>query len=152
MGGGDKSNRGHWLRLPLLVIGVGLILNAAVHWFTRDQSGFPFDAKAFAQSTGTPQLLGARGLYFSPAQLGPTTFGCYLMDVDSQTISVYKIDPDRSRFRLIAARSFNSDRNLTDLNNESPTPKETANLVRAERQREAIEAPTTPPAATGDVK
>lgn len=144
---GKDGARPHPLRTPLLVVGLGLTLNAALLLLNRSPN-FTLDARAFGQAAPGTALLGARGLFMMPAQIGPNSFGCYLMDVDSQTISVYKVDGDRSRLKLIAARTFGSDRFLTDLNNESPTPKDTAKLVRQQREREEIERKPDPVAET----
>ena len=70
-----------------------------------------------------------------PAQLGPSAFGLYLMDVDSGTICVYKATPETSRFRLMAARSFKYDRFLEDFNNDTPRPKDVQKLADDQRQR-----------------
>ena len=133
-------------------IGLGLLANAAVLLWTRSPSSFPdisLDTKAYAQLAATPadRLLGARGMFMMPAQLGPNTWGLYLMDVDSQTICVYRALPESSRFRLMAARSFKSDRFLEDFNNDEPTPREIQKEVEQQRQRQQLEGKKeeTPP-------
>jgi len=135
------TNKALWL------IGIGLLLNAGV-LLLRGQ-GAPdivLDRAAMAQVQPTGgagpgglsgQPLGARGIFMMPAQLGPTTFGLYLMDVDSGTISVYRSNPDGNgrRFALMAARSFKYDRFLEDFNNDSPRPKDVQKLVEDQAQR-----------------
>jgi hypothetical protein len=74
-----------------------------------------------------------------PSQLGPNTWGLYLMDVEAGTICVYKANPENSRFRLMAVRYFRNDRFLNDFNNDSPTPREVLKQVEQQRQREQIE-------------
>jgi hypothetical protein len=122
----------------LWLVGIGLLANAAA-LYSRGQSApeIVLDQNAFAQAQpATPgQPLGARGIFMMPAQLGPATFGLYLMDVDSGTISIYKTNPDGNRFRLMAARSFKHDRFLEDFNNDSPRPKEVQKLVADQAQR-----------------
>lgn len=114
-------------------------------WNHSNPSPFPdlsLDAKAYAQlASGAPadRMLGARGLYMMPAQLGSITWGLYLMDVDSQTLCVYRVNPETSRFRLMAARSFKYDRFLEDLNNDTPTPAEVQRQVELQRHREQLE-------------
>ena len=49
----------------------------------------------------------------------------YLMDIDSETITVYRANPDSSRLKLMAARSFKYDRFLQDYNNDKLTPSKT---------------------------
>lgn len=127
----------------LWCVGLGLLANAAAMLVTHlTQSGIPefkLSQTAFAQAAPSDRMLGARGLYMMPAQLGPGTWGVYLMDVDSQTITVYRAAPDSSRFKLMAARSFRNDRFLEDVNNDTPTPKEVQKLVESQRQRDALE-------------
>ena len=131
------SNKALWC------VGLGLLANASMmlfaHFFQANVAEFRFDQSAFAQATPSERMVGARGLYMMPAQLGPNTWGVYLMDADSQTITVYRAAPDSSRFRLMAARSFRYDRFLEDVNNDTPTPKEVQKLVEAQRQRDALE-------------
>jgi len=130
---------------PLYFIAAALFANAGVMLFSHFSSGTPdilLDRAAFAQALpagNAPQLLGARGIYMMPAQLGPATFGLYLMDVDAGTICVYRANPEISRFRLMAARSFRNDRFLEDYNNETPTPRDVQRLIDNQRQRQAIE-------------
>jgi hypothetical protein len=94
------------------------------------------DRAALAQSTpASGQLLGARGIYMMPAQLGNNAWGLYLMDVDAGTICVYKTSPENSHFRLMAARSFKYDRLLEDFNNEPLRPKDVQKLIDDQRQR-----------------
>ncbi len=124
----------------LWLIAIGLLVNAGVLLLARGQApDIAFDRAALAQATpiATPAgaLLGARGIYMMPAQLGPTTYGLYLMDVDSGTICIYKALPDVNHFRLMAARSFKYDRFLEDFNNEPLRPKEVQKIVEAQQQR-----------------
>ena len=127
----------------LWCVGLGLLANAAamlvIHFCPAGATELRIDQAAFAQATPSDRMIGARGLFMMPAQLGPTAYGLYLMDADSQTITVYRALPDTSRFRLMAARSFRYDRFLEDVNNETPIPKEVQKLVEAQRQREALE-------------
>jgi hypothetical protein len=123
----------------LWLIAVGLLANAAILLTHGQTPDIVLDRTALAQvEAGMPntgQLLGARGIYMMPAQLGPSAYGLYLLDVDSGTICVYQASPEKSHFRLMAARSFKYDRFLEDLNNEHLTPKEVQKLVEDQRQR-----------------
>jgi hypothetical protein len=87
-----------------------------------------------------------------PAQLGPQTFGLYLMDIDSETITVYRAMPENSRLRLMAARSFKSDRFLTDYNNDKPTPGDVQKLVTEQRRRQEEEKKTAEPTVSQEPK
>jgi hypothetical protein len=143
-----------WSHKALWLIGAGLLANAAVMLYSQfagHGGGVPdllLDGTAFAQAVpggGGTQLLGARGIYMMPAQLGNNAFGVYLMDVDSQTICVYRIVPETNRFHLVAARSFKNDRFLEDYNNEGLLPKDVQKMVLQQRQRQGLENQTSQP-------
>ena len=140
----------------LWLIGIGLLANAAVMLVGRGQTpDIILDRSAIAQATPAQgPMLGARGIYMMPAQLGPNAWGLYLMDVDSGTICVYKASPESSHFRLMASRSFKYDRFLEDLNNEPLRPKEVQKIVEAQQQRKDLiqkdESPTVDQAPKPD--
>ncbi len=122
----------------LWCIGLGLLANAAAAVYNhRGPSALPaFLAGAPAYARGTHRrMLGANGIYMMPGQLGPHQYGVFLMDLDSDTLCVYETLPQRSRLRLMAARNFQYDRFLKDLNNEAPTPHQVKKLVLQQRQR-----------------
>jgi hypothetical protein len=143
--------RARGLTVGLWLIGAGLLANAGAMVYSQGTGHAPdisLDRTAFAQaipSGGQTGLLGARGIYMMPAQLGPTTFGVYLMDVDSGTICVYKAIPETSRFRLMAARSFKNDRFLEDYDNEGLLPRDVQKVVANQRQRQSLESQTNQP-------
>ncbi len=118
-------------------IGIGLLANAGVWCWS--QFGPPALLSVPAYGQVTAQSAGARGLFLAPAQIGPREYGCYLMDVDAGTISVYRVDATTNRMRLMSARSFRHDRLLEDFNNDSPTPREVQKLVQQQQAREEIE-------------
>ena len=131
-----------WSNKALWLVGIGLLANAAalaLGQFGRGAPELVLDSKALGQAapgagmTGT--MLGARGLYMMPAQLGMNVWGVYLMDVDAGTICVYRALPDSSHLKLMAARSFRNDRFLEDFNNEGLRPKDVQKLVEEQRQR-----------------
>jgi hypothetical protein len=126
----------------LWFIGLGLFANAAVLLLRGHAPDIAFDRTALAQAAPAvpAQPLGARGLYMMPAQLGPMTWGLYLMDVDSGTICVYRALPETNKFRLMAARSFKYDRFLEDFNNETLHPKEVQKLIEAQQQRQDLQS------------
>jgi hypothetical protein len=134
----ESPRRAPRVHAALWLIGIGLLANAAVMLFAKGQD-LVLDRTALAQAAPQPgQLLGARGIYMMPAQLGVNSWGVYLMDVDSQTLCVYKATPESSHFRLMAARSFKYDRFLEDLNNETLRPKEVQKIVEAQQQRQEL--------------
>jgi hypothetical protein len=136
------ARRGHrpGLVTVLALVGVGLLANAAV-LLLRPSSGDPgswLARQALAQADA-PRMLGARGLYMAPMQLGQAQYGLCVMDVEAQTFAVYRVQPDPARLRLVAVRAFRNDLLLSDLNNENPTPRDVQMLVERQRERERIE-------------
>src|SRR5688572_23078961 len=64
---------------------------------------------------GSPQpIAGGSGIYLMPGQFTSNTWGCYVMDVDAQTLAAYKWFEGDKNLRLVAARSFRNDRRLHD--------------------------------------
>ena len=73
-----------------------------------------------------------------PAQFTTTTFGCYLMDIDAQTLCAYQYLPPDKKLRLVAARNFRWDRRLGNFNTEQPTPAEVKAMVEQEQESNRI--------------
>ena len=111
----------------LLLIALGL--------FARGGSGDWMPA-AFAQNQ--PPIAGGAGVFVMPAQFHTNTFGCYLLDVDSQTLCVYQWFPGEKNLRLMASRHFRHDRRLHNFNT-TPSPREVEELVN--KEREAVPPP-----------
>ena len=111
---------------------------------------------AFAQTPGssasTPQpIAGGAGLFLMPAQFFTNMWGCYVMDVDAQTLCAYQYYPVEKQLRLVAARSFRYDRQLGNFNTEMPSPAEVKALVEKEKAGDRVNnaetpAPTSPEA------
>jgi hypothetical protein len=78
-------------------------------------------------------IAGGAGLFLMPAQLSPSTWGCYVMDVDRQTLMVYYYAPTDRKLRLMAARDFTFDRQLRQFNTDEPTPPEVRSLIEKEQ-------------------
>jgi len=68
-----------------------------------------------------------------PAQFTGTTWGCYVMDVEAQTLCAYQWFNGDKKLRLVAARDFHNDRQLHDFNTDTPTPAEVAKLLELEK-------------------
>lgn len=94
-------------------------------------------------------IAGGSGIYLMPGQLSLNTWGCYVMDVDAQTLCAYQYFPGANKLRLVAARSFRHDRRLQDFNTDDPSPSEVLKLLELEAagRRDAPEAPA--PAGEG---
>jgi hypothetical protein len=147
-----------WTHKAMWLVGVGLLANAGAMVYSHVAGKAPaldLSGTAFAQAApggGGGQMLGARGIYMMPAQLGPQVYGLYLMDIDSETITVYRANPDNSRLRLMAAISFKNDRFLQDYNNDKPTPADVQKLVTAQRERTDLEKKTAEPTVNQEPK
>jgi len=99
----------------------------AVTLLSRDGSP-KFLPDAFAQQM---PLAGGAGVFVVPAQFSANTWGCYLMDVDAQTLAAYQFYPGDRQLRLVSARYFRNDRRLRDFNT-APSPEEVRELVENE--------------------
>src|SRR5436190_24385823 len=75
---------------------------------------------AFAQMQ--PSIAGGGGVFVMPAQFSKDVYGCYLLDVDSQTLAVYRFDPADKQLRLTAARNFRYDRKLANFTTPVRSP------------------------------
>jgi hypothetical protein len=92
-------------------------------------------------------IAGGAGLFVMPAQLSGNTWGCYLMDVDRGTLSVYQFLPGTKQLQFVAARSFTFDTRLANFNT-TPSPAEVQDLV--DKQNQSTRG-IAQPAAGGDV-
>jgi hypothetical protein len=81
---------------------------------------------------------GGAGVFIVPAQFAPNTFGCYLMDIDAQTLCAYQFFPADKQLRLIAARNFRWDRRLTEFNTDLPSPKEVQQMIEQALQGDRV--------------
>jgi hypothetical protein len=118
---------------PLYFIGFALLANAAIftysHFFPSKKGDLLLDRAAFAQALpASNQML-----------------GFYIMDVDSGTVTVYRVSPENSRLRLMAARSFRNDRFLEDYNNDGITPRDVQKLVAQQHERVDLNKRTDQP-------
>jgi len=154
----SSTRRSRWQTAALFCVGAGLLANALAMLWTHAAPGqYPaditFTRTAGAQplpgmggGPGAPEPISARGISMMPAQLGPDSYGLYLLDLDAGNIVVYKAIPSTNRLHLMAARNFRNDRFLEDFNSDSPTPKEVQKLIQQQRQRQDLEGkPVDPP-------
>src|SRR3954454_14664960 len=71
-----------------LYVNAALLLAILVAILSRSGSMLP---TAFAQNLPQQQpIAGGAGLFVMPAQLSDRVWGCYLLDVDTQTLSCYQ--------------------------------------------------------------
>jgi hypothetical protein len=90
----------------------------------------PLMPAAFAQNQ---PIAGGAGLFLMPAQFSVNTWGCYIMDVDRQTLCGYQYLPGEHQLRLVAARDFRYDRDLKNYNTGNPSPAEVQELVEKQQ-------------------
>jgi hypothetical protein len=119
-----------------LYLNAGLLALIAVVLLSRPGSPgiLPELPAAFGQNQ--PAFAGGAGLFVVPGQFASNTYGCYLMDVDAQTLCAYQWFPGEKKFRLVAARSFRYDRLLGEFNTDSPAPPEVKALL--DKQKEEL--------------
>ncbi|MGQ9650742.1 MAG: hypothetical protein ACUVXJ_11585 [Phycisphaerae bacterium] len=110
---------------------------------------------AVAQTEGSGGgLVGARGIYAFSGQLTSRTFGVFMLDVDTGTIWCYELDRasnDELLLRLVAARTWTSDRYLEEFNVADPVPGAVRMMVQQQRaiRQNQVEAPATSAPAKG---
>lgn len=102
--------------------------------------------EAYAAAASPQPIAGGSGIYLMPGQFTSNLWGCYVMDVDAQTLCAYQYFQGEKKLRLVAARSFANDRRLQNFNTDSPTPAEVANLLAFEKsgRRDKPETPDQP--------
>jgi len=107
-----------------------------------------FNSPAYAQQL---PIGGGAGIFIVPGQFSTNTYGCYIMDVDQQTLCAYQFYPGDKQLRLIAAREFRYDRKLKNFNTGTPSPQEVSQLLTNEqddaRIKEQNNTPASPEAA-----
>lgn len=79
----------------------------------------------------TPPIAGGGGFFLMPAQFSVNSWGCYIMDIDAQTLCAYQYFPNQNQLRLTAARHFRYDR-LLKAYNTWPLPPEVQHLKELE--------------------
>jgi hypothetical protein len=124
----NMSNRSGSLNVVLWV-NAGLLAIIAVALLSRGRD-ISLNAPAFGQFQAP--IAGGAGVFIMPGQFSRDTYGCYLMDVDAQTLCVYGWDATGRKLKLLAARSFRYDRKLGNFNTENPSPAEVRELIEKE--------------------
>jgi hypothetical protein len=90
---------------------------------------------------------GGAGVFIVPGQFSSNTFGCYMMDVDSQTLCAYQFYPSDKQLRLIASRYFRNDLRLKNFNTGTPSPEEVSQLVAREADDARVKEQNNTPAS-----
>jgi hypothetical protein len=110
-----------WVNAALLAVLIGAVL-------TRT-SGPTLISPAMGQSP--TNIGGGAGIYIMPAQFTATKWGCYMVDVDRQTLAAYEYDLGDSQLTLKAARSFRYDLQLGNYDT-FPSPDDIKKLVEGQ--------------------
>jgi len=136
--------------LVALYVNAALLLAVLVALLGR--GGAPsFLPSAYGASLSPQPIAGGANLYLMPAQFGPTTWGCYVLDIDTQALCAYRYRPtnDGTDLQLVAVRKISYDRKLSNFNT-SPTPTEVKQLVEQAAQgiRGQGNSPSTPNTAS----
>jgi hypothetical protein len=108
-------------------------------------------SSAMAAPSFSPPIAGGGGMFLMPAQFSMSTWGCYIMDIDKQTLCAYEFYPSEKQLRLVAARDFSNDHNLKRFNT-SPDPDEVKKMTEMEKDsgREVAPAPPSGPPDQGN--
>jgi len=140
------NRRHHGISLALFANAIALTL-VAVALFARNDDRFPSVLPAAYAQNGQAAIGGGAGVFVVPAQFGSNFYGCYIMDVDAQTIAAYQMFPGEHQLKRIPARTSRNDRRLNNYNT-SPDPNEIKQLVDKEqaaiRGADAKRAPESP--------
>ena len=133
----------------------GLYLNAAVMvailvTLLGRNSSSVFPAAFAATPTQAPPIAGGGAIFLMPGQLSVNSWGCYIMDIDAQTLCCYQFYPGEKQLRLVAARNFHWDRRLGNYNTAPPWPdvKKLGDIelqgIRANEEKPADASPEAP--------
>lgn len=97
---------------------------------------------ALAQNQGN--IAGGAGIFIMPGQFSTNAWGCYLLDVDQQTLCLYQYMPGDRNLRLVSARNFQYDRRLRVYNTD-PDPQVIRELIEKEANPPRHLNPEAPP-------
>jgi hypothetical protein len=136
-------------RALLTALWVNAALSAVLIVVLCSRGGGPtLVAPALGQSP--TNIGGGAGIYIMPAQFTATKWGCYLVDVDRQTLAAYEYDLGDSQLTLKAARSFKYDLLLGNYDT-FPSPDDIRKLVEGQAQggRDSVAPQPAPTPAPG---
>ena len=126
-----------------LLLGVILLTQLMrPRWPSVLPMAFGDDARPAQMSPHQP-IAGGGGVFLMPAQFSDHVWGCYVMDIDRQTIVAYTCSGSPPVLRLAAARNFAYDLRLKNYQTDKPWPSEVKRLV--EQQQAVDRSGTTEP-------
>ena len=118
-----------------LYVNAGILLAILMVLVSRSGTAEPTFLPAAYGQLQSPIAGGSSGVFVMPAQFHSEVWGCYLLDVDAQTLCTYEYDSGERQLRLTSARNFRYDRLLKDFAT-SPAPWEVQQMVEQEEQAE----------------
>lgn len=133
----------------VLALWANAILLGGILAVLMSRSGSPsFVPAAMAQYQ--PPIAGGAGVFVMPGQLSRDMYGCYLLDVDRQTLVAYEYQPGVHQLKFAAARTYKYDRELHDVNTTPPTEEvrrlvDKEKVMRKQMEEGAIQAPAPQP-------
>jgi hypothetical protein len=122
--------RRHKPLVVALYVNAALLLVIAGVFSMRSSGAHSILPSALAQNQAA--IGGGAGVFIVPAQFSETSYGCYIMDVDAQTVCAYQYYG--KQLRLVAARNFRWDRRLHQFNSENPTPDDVRRMIERQEQ------------------
>ena len=93
--------------------------------------------KLLPAASAQVQPLGGGGLFLMPAQISSNVWGCYVMDIDQQTLCGYAMTGSPPELKLITARNFRFDRQLGAFNT-APPPSEVRAMLEKEKASDRV--------------
>jgi hypothetical protein len=110
--------RGNRSLVIALYVNAALLFSILVAMLARGNSG-----TALAAIPAPQPIAGGANLYLMPAQFSANKWGCYILDIDAQTLLAYYYSPknDGTDLQLVAARKITYDRRLTNFNSTEPS-------------------------------
>ncbi|HEV2296680.1 MAG TPA: hypothetical protein VGR35_22755 [Tepidisphaeraceae bacterium] len=128
-----------WVNAALLA-GILVVLSGRDNSITLTPAAF-----------GQAQALGGGGLFLMPAQMSSNVWGCYVMDIDAQTLVGYQMTGSPPELKLVTARNFRYDRQLGALNT-SPPPAEVRAMLEKEKASDRVMGRDEPRHVSPEVK
>jgi hypothetical protein len=119
--------RAHRNRPLLVAIYLNAVLMLAVLVALLSQGrGLSLVPSAYGAPLSPQPIAGGANLYLMPAQFTQSSWGCYVMDIDSKTLCAYQYHHtnDGTDLQLVAARKIAYDTKLTNFNSSRPSPNE----------------------------
>jgi hypothetical protein len=124
-----KRSRRHPAVVYALYVNAAVLVAILVAILAKSDSAPSLLPAAYAQQQ--PPIAGGGGVFIMPAQFSVNTWGCYLLDIDAQTVVAYQFYPGDRQLRFVAARNYRYDRRMANYNT-TPAPAEIKDLVEKE--------------------